>query len=494
MLVVALALPLASLVVLGSVWLWQQGFVLYWALGATLTTLVAFAIERWLLRDAVAMASTASDPARTPDSMWHGREVTAWEDVNLIADGIDTASLDSQDAILALGTTTIEAVARRMHPGDKDPLLKFTVPEALALVERVSGELGPFVRESVPLGDRMTVGQLSAIYRWRGIVDVAEKAYDLWRIIRLMNPAAAVAQEVRENVTRQLYDWGREELARRLAKAYVREIGRAAIELYRGRRRTTTRALSEGVTDATLADLAEAGATAEPLRIVVVGEASEQHSQFVSALTRALDRPHSLGRPPGSDTRGGNGPAPARAETLLVIDATLTGTAASAPAAWTEEVREADLVVWLSSVGPSRLPDERAALQDLLQRFDRDWNARTPPLLVVAGPPADAAMVPGEGGSGAADAESDRARSIAQLAEGLGVAADQVAPLVRSAASGAFHMSPVLDHMAVAAAEARRTRVARLVRAAGRRGRLSGLWSQAKRAGSMIAGSIGRGR
>ncbi len=92
-------------------------------------------------------------------------------------------------------------------------------------------------RETIPLGGRLTVGQFMAIYRWRGILDVADKAYDIWRIIRMMNPATAVAQELREKFTRQLYDWGRKELARQLTTAYVREVGRGAIDLYSGRLR-----------------------------------------------------------------------------------------------------------------------------------------------------------------------------------------------------------------------------------------------------------------
>jgi uncharacterized protein len=145
--------------------------------------------------------------------------------------------ITSRDHVFDLGVRAIETVAHTMHPGDDHALWKFTLPEALALIERVSAQLSDFVSNSIPLGDRMTVGQFLRVYRWRTAVNVAEQAYDLWRIIRLINPAAAATQEIREQLTRRAYDWGREELARRLIQAYVREVGRAAIDLYSGRMR-----------------------------------------------------------------------------------------------------------------------------------------------------------------------------------------------------------------------------------------------------------------
>ncbi len=237
MLLTALTLPLLSLAVLGSVWLWQNGYVLHWAVVALVVTTFVFGMERWLLRDAVSGVNAASVRDEVPLHFSSDRENAAWRSVLKLAETTDADAINSRDALIDLGKHTVETVARQMHPEHKDPLLKFTLPELLVLIERVSAELGPFVRETIPLGDKLTFGQFLAIYRWRGLLDVADKAYDIWRIIRMMNPATAVAQELREKFTRQLYDWGRKELARRLTTAYVREVGRGAIDLYSGRLR-----------------------------------------------------------------------------------------------------------------------------------------------------------------------------------------------------------------------------------------------------------------
>ena len=174
MVITALALPLVSLVLLGSFWLWQHGYILYWAVAACVVTVSAYAAERWILRDAVKRTRPPEDPQNAPDPLWNARETGAWEAVVHIIETLEPSKIDSRDAVLALGTRTVDAVAKQMHPGEKDPLWKFTVPEALALIERVSSELGPLVRESIPLGDRLTVGQLLTIYRWRSIIGVAE--------------------------------------------------------------------------------------------------------------------------------------------------------------------------------------------------------------------------------------------------------------------------------------------------------------------------------
>ena len=54
-------------------------------------------------------------------------------------------------------------------------------------------------------------------------------------------PRSAATQELRERFTRQIYEAGREHLARRPgARAFVKEVGRAAIDLYGGSLRVTS--------------------------------------------------------------------------------------------------------------------------------------------------------------------------------------------------------------------------------------------------------------
>src|SRR5262245_33214531 len=284
-----LALPSLSLIPFGSYWLWERGYLVYWAIAACLSTLIAWAIQRWLLGP----ARTKAEPERPrvpsgsseADATWTPAETDAWRRAQEIVKVIDPEALKTRGDVVELGQRTVEAVARSMHPERKDPLLQFTAPEALALVERVSHRMNAFVRESVPLGDRLTLAQMRALYEWKGAIDVAEQAWGVWRVLRLMNPASALATEVRERISKELMAWGKTHIARRLATVYVEEVGRAAIDLYSGRLRVAPERLAGHVTAGSARDLSAADATlAEPLRLLVAGQVSAGKSSLINAL------------------------------------------------------------------------------------------------------------------------------------------------------------------------------------------------------------------
>jgi uncharacterized protein len=256
MIAMALVLPALSLIPLGSLWLWDHGYLLYWVGAALLLSIASYLTEVWAI-GATAMPSTDQSAWQTstvPDATWTATEVAALTAVDRLASSIDPTTINSRDALLDLGLRTIETVARTIHPTDKDPLWRFTVPEALTLIERVAQELRPFVVDTIPLGDQLTVGQVLRIYSWRSAFGVAEKAYDLWRIVRLINPVAAVTNEARERLTKALYTGVRDELAKRLTQGFVKEVGRAAIDLYGGRLKGAPTAQTAIAIDATAAD------------------------------------------------------------------------------------------------------------------------------------------------------------------------------------------------------------------------------------------------
>lgn len=236
LLILALSLPTLTLVPLGGLFLWEHGYLLPWALLALLSALTVYYLQwRWL-GTASNAALNVNAESEAPEA-WTSREKAAWDDVKYIAATVEPASLDGSEAAFELAIKIIRIVASRIHPESKDPEWKFTLPEALAISERVSRRLGRFVIETVPFGDRLTVGQFMALYRARRFLDLADKAYDIWRVMRLVNPATALTNEARERLTRAVYNWGKDHITRRVAEAYVEEVGRAAIDLYGGRLR-----------------------------------------------------------------------------------------------------------------------------------------------------------------------------------------------------------------------------------------------------------------
>lgn len=243
---VGLVLPALTLLPLGSLWLWEHGYVLHWVVAALVLTLITWVIQWHVLGSEPVRAPLESDVEAEPANEGDPEDIVrAKAAIHTVA---DTVSLEDVSSWQNAGTTahrTIEAVARAMHVDAKDPELHFTLPEALLVIEQTSARLRPYVERRIPFGRRLTVAQVASLYRWRGLVDVAGRAWDIWRIVRLVNPTAAATQELRERMSRSLMSYTRDAIGKRLAGAFVREVGTAAIDLYSGRLRRTATAGEE---------------------------------------------------------------------------------------------------------------------------------------------------------------------------------------------------------------------------------------------------------
>jgi hypothetical protein len=154
--------------------------------------------------------------------------------VEVFAQDANSRGISSWNDVLNTGLETVEIVAKVYHPGSQDPMLRFTVPEALTLVEQVSARLRPVFEGTIPLGNRLTVAQFAQLYRWRGIYDVAGRAWSIWRVARMISPTTAATYEMRERLSKSLFGWLKETISGRFVRAYIHEVGAAAIDLYSG--------------------------------------------------------------------------------------------------------------------------------------------------------------------------------------------------------------------------------------------------------------------
>ncbi len=311
--VVSLLLPALSLMLVGSYYLWQSGYLLPWAIAAFIVAGLVYLWQLWLLRPATpehpsyASLKSSADAAKQgevaegesgiePD--WTPREIEAWKAVKAMAAQIDPQTLKSRQDIFQLGRRTVEIVARHLHPDEADPLLKFTLPEALTLIAQVAGRMRPAVETYLPLSDQITVGQMLKFYGWRSWANYAARLYDVWRILRMVNPAVAITHEMREQASKRLLKWGRDEVTRRLATLFVEEVGRAAIDLYGGRLAIDAAEMANYVSPrsqqamkaaaAAAATTAPAGQIAEPLHLLLSGppELRQPLAQLLGAQPR----------------------------------------------------------------------------------------------------------------------------------------------------------------------------------------------------------------
>lgn len=519
MIAVALFLPLVSLVVLGGLWLWQSGVMIYWALTACSVTASLYLLQAWLF-DRRKGAPPKSAPGQSPlngealnpasnmdapDPSWTPAEHAAWQAVANLADTVDPDQLISREALVALGLQTIETVARQIHPEQTEPLWQFTVPEALTLIERVSGKLRPFVTSNIPLGDTLTVGQMLALYRWRSTIGVAQKAYDLWRVIRMLNPVTAATQELREQISKKMYEWGRTQLTKRLAAAYVSEVGRAAIDLYGGRLRVTPEALAGHVSPASQRDLVTvASPRAEPLRILIAGQIKAGKSSLVNALSKevraAVDAlPATAQFTPYALKLDGT---PDGAPAALLIDSPGLDNTPAALARLTGEAGNCDLVIWVINAARADREGDRAGIAAFRDYFAAHLNRRRPPMMLVLShidrlrpfqdwqPPYDLAHTSGD------SARSAKANSILAAMDAaateLGFELADVVPVCLDGTMGHYNLDSVWAKITSTLPDAQAAQLVRCLGDARKGTDWRRVWQQSVNAGRVISKTLVR--
>lgn len=458
----ALLLPSLTLVPLGGLYLWEHGLLLWWALFALACVAGLTGALKWLLRPPVQTADHVVGPAgrastQDADAYWSPHERQAWDDVVQIAVTVDPEKITSLDSFVALGQKTLDAVARRLHPEKSDALWQFTMPEALAIVERVSRRLGGFVVQSIPFGDRLTVAQILAAYRWRGMFDVAERAYDIWRIVRMVNPMTAVTNEARERLTRSVFNYGKEHVSRRIAEAFVEEVGRAAIDLYGGRLAVAHRLSTARAADDPLRELSTRPVA---LTITVAGSTRSERLALATLFSEAAAKSElTILTAPASLSTTLAEPLPSRADSVGIE-------------ALSEELQDADILIWIVTGAV----EDQSALAALAAKIKLRGDSAVPALVPVC--------LNGAQGSGRGHLIAE-ALALARALETI--PADMIAiPALDLAHPEA--LAPLLDAVKARMVTARRVHIQRALSQA----RRSSGWTSSARQALKAAGALTR--
>ncbi len=469
-----LALPWLSLFALGFVWLWQNAAVLWWALGAALLALAGLPLRRVVRRRAAERAAALLGANAFSMEGWNAEERAAMDKVVALAERTSPFGPDDRERVEQVLRETVELVAGHFHPGSDRPVAEVTIPELLLLGETVSRRLRTWTLAEVPFAKRVRLARLLWL---QDMADrVGKPALDLYRIAEPLyrgarfawSGPAALAQEAYRLLAGSATDFLGGNIQRNATKQIVQATGYAAIELYSGRLRLSSREIAEAAE-------AEAGAIAAPLRVLLLGQANAGKSSLLNALAGSL-RAQATPLPGDGVVAEHRVTAPGRPD--LVFAELPPGDLAAA----VREAHRADIVLWVVAANQSAREPDRAALQAL-----RGWAAekpsrRAPPVLVAM--TRSDQLNPKAEWAPPYDPDHPKARSIAAarsaVARSLDLPDDDVIPLALPLGGAPWNVEALWQNLLRSLEPAAHTRSERIREASGG----MDVWAEIERIGN----------
>jgi predicted GTPase len=494
LLFLVITLPWLSLVVLGSVWLWQGGVAWVWSIAVALLGLLAWPLARSVRRRAKKEARRALADLAQPSAGWNATERDAWSAVLQIADTSTPLAFTELEPLVARARETVEIVAGRFHPETDEAWAQFTLPEFLLLTERLCRDIRRESLQHVPAVGTIRLGHLLWVHRQNRRYGVMARTgwqigFGLWRIVRAaLNPLQAAGQETSGAFVESAVGVLSYRVRAYATRLLVLEVGRAAIDLYAGRLTLS----DDELVAARERDMAGTSKADGPVRIVLVGQVNAGKSSLLNALAQEI--------------RGAVGPLPTTAnagEFLLEVDGHPTVSLVDTPgfderresaAKLVAQAERADLILWVASATqPARRPD-RERLDEVRSWAREQLSRRAPPILLALthvdelrpatewAPPYDVTVPAG------AKARTIRA-AIEAAARALDVSVAAVVPIAMPPGRASYNLDALWARIAAELVEAKLVQLDRLL--LGQKGlSLRALADQLGRAGRTIIKAV----
>jgi predicted GTPase len=383
LLFLVVTLPWLSLIVLGSVWLWQGRVVWVWSIAVALLGLLAWPLATSIRRRAKNEARRALADLAEPSAGWNAAERDAWSAVLETADTAAPLAFTELEPLVARARETVKIVAHRFHPEADDAWAQFTLPEFLLLIERLCRDIRRESLRHIPAAGTIRLSHLLWAHRQNSRYGVMARTgwrigFGLWRLVRAgLNPLQAAGQETSGAFAEKAVNVLSYRVRAYATRLLVLEVGRAAIDLYAGR---LTLSLEE-LEAARKRDVADVSTADVPVRIVLMGQVNAGKSSLLNALAREI--------------RGAVGPLPTTpnaAEYLLEIDGHPTVSLVDTPgidegresaAKLVTQAERADLILWVASATqPARGPD-RERLDQVRASLRKQLSRRVPSILLA---------------------------------------------------------------------------------------------------------------
>jgi predicted GTPase len=180
----------------------------------------------------------------------------------------------------------MQAVAEQYYPQRKDALLEIKVPYLLKVIEMLAQELRVNLSENVPGSHIFSLNDIARSHR------LANRGRELYRLFRIvsagLDPVSAMIREVKILANDSLLTHSTDDLKRWLIDAYIKKIGYYAIELYSGKlvldNELFAKATRQSQQELDKIKHREAAVSAEPFRILVLGQTNAGKSSLINVL------------------------------------------------------------------------------------------------------------------------------------------------------------------------------------------------------------------
>lgn len=425
-------LPLLTLVFAGLAFFWQKGLMLHVAIAWLAITLAGYAVYRlWpqKLPDSYNNSysdshnkTSATDTENTiPDSTaphalplqlsqrddWTLAEKQLWlhsvEQINtflekhpewdslpssslqLIADvGASYRAMQNKEPLpqwridLSAPDAQVSSVAAENFTSE----LRFTLPELLLVFSIASERYRKLVLTHLPFAESITIASVMKLYRHQETIK--KGAYwlnTIRRTVRVVNPAAAVAGELKDQFTNKIFTQASSKVQADLKRMLLQELVQVAMDLYSGRLKHSEQELSAFKSDELAIDQNNMASPPAPLRIVLLGQVSSGKSSLVNALTNELRAESDI--LPTTDKVTVHVLTREELPSLHIIDTPGLESSTQGIEDLTKIAVSADLIVHLvKATQPGRSPDQMLQ-QSIRTYYDQNSLRRPPPILMV---------------------------------------------------------------------------------------------------------------
>lgn len=279
--------------------------------------------------------------------------------------------ITSAKAVERLLRSVLEIVAEAWNPGRRRAELRFTVPEALALVETLAHRLRIAVRQDLPALQHIQISHAVFIHEH---AKPMQKMWNVYRVGRIaFNPVGSVISELRREVMQSLTPMVNDAIRIKAAALLVRETGEAAMLLYSGHLR------QEPETDNSTHPAMPEESIQAPLTLMVTGQPNVGKSSLINALS-------------GQD-RAVVSPLPCEAnftayaleeETagdLILVEG--PGLKSDPGKDWFRQVQKSDVLLWVMAAHRADRARDQRGIRHMRDHYRKYVRERPPPILLV---------------------------------------------------------------------------------------------------------------